>query len=255
MMTNIHHINCGSLQVPPNPKAICHCLLLEDEDGLALVDTGIGLLDVQRPLERIGQPLIDVGGFRFHEGDTAVRQVEKLGFRTTDVRHVVLTHCDPDHVGGLADFPHADVHVAEEEHASVRRGRFRYLPVQFAHGPVWKTYPASSRRWFGLEARPVPLVGFGCEVLLVPLFGHTLGHCGVAVRQGDRWVLHAGDAYYLRVELTTDDHPVSMLAAQRAEDNDQRKASLEHVRRLARDHQDEIDLFGYHDPTEFPQLG
>jgi glyoxylase-like metal-dependent hydrolase (beta-lactamase superfamily II) len=253
-MTTIHHINCGSLQVPPNPKAICHCMLLEHQDGLALVDTGIGLLDVQQPLERIGQPLIDMAGFRFHEEDTAVRQVEKLGFRTTDVTHVVLTHCDPDHAGGLADFPHADVHVAEEEHASVRRGHFRYVPLQFAHGPVWKMYPPTLiRRWFGLEARPVAL-GFGSEVLLVPLFGHTLGHCGVALRQGDRWVLHVGDAYYLRVELTTDDHPVSMLAAQRADDNVQWKASLEHVRRLARDHRDEIDLFGYHDPTEFPRV-
>jgi hypothetical protein len=77
----------------------------------------------------------------------------------------------------------------------------------------------------------------------------------VAVRQGDRWVLHVGDAYYLRVELTTDDHPVSMLTAQRADDNNQRKASLEHVRRLARNHRDEIDLFSYHDPTELPQVG
>ena len=72
-MTSIHHINCGSLQVSPNTKAICHCLLLEDKDGLALVDTGIGLLDVQQPLERIGQPLIDMAGFLFHEEDTAVR--------------------------------------------------------------------------------------------------------------------------------------------------------------------------------------
>jgi glyoxylase-like metal-dependent hydrolase (beta-lactamase superfamily II) len=146
------------------------------------------------------------------------------------------------------------VHVAEEEHASVRRGHFRYLPLQFAHGPVWKTYPTATRRWFGLEARSVGL-GFGSEVLLVPLFGHTLGHCGVAVRLGDRWVLHASDAYYLRVELTTDDHPVSVLAAQRADDDGQRKASLEHLRWLAREHRDEIDLFCYHDPSEFPQAG
>lgn len=253
-MTTIRHINCGSLHAPPNPKAICHCLLLEDEDGLALVDAGIGLLDVQQPLERIGQQLIDTAGFLFHEEDTAVRQVEKLGFRATDVKHIVLTHCDPDHAGGLADFPHADVHVAEEEHAGVRHGNSRYLPLQFAHKPAWETYSASTRRWFGLEARPVAL-GFGYEFLLVPLFGHTLGHCGVAIRRDDRWMLHVGDAYYLRAELTPDDHPVSMLTTQRADDNDQRKASLEHVRRLARDHRDEIDLFGYHDPTEFPQLG
>jgi glyoxylase-like metal-dependent hydrolase (beta-lactamase superfamily II) len=91
--------------------------------------------------------------------------------------------------------------------------------------------------------------------LLVPLFGHTLGHCGVAIHQGDRWVLHVGDAYYLRIELATDDHPVSQLTRQRADDDGPRRASLEHLRRLARDHGDEIDLFGYHDPTEFPGEG
>jgi glyoxylase-like metal-dependent hydrolase (beta-lactamase superfamily II) len=232
-MTTIHHINCGSMQVPPNPRAICHCLLLEDKNGLALVDTGIGLQDVRRPVERLGQQLIDMVGFQFNEADTAVRQVERLGFRAGDVTHVVLTHCDPDHTGGLADFPEVPVHLSEEEHANVTRGHFRYLPVHFAHGPKWKLYPRSTRRWFGLEARPVDL-GFESEVLLIPLFGHTLGHCGVAIRQGDRWVLHVGDAYYLRVELTTDDHPSSQLTAQRAVDDAQRRASLEDVRRLAR---------------------
>jgi glyoxylase-like metal-dependent hydrolase (beta-lactamase superfamily II) len=253
-MTTIHHINCGSMQVPPNPKAICHCLLLEDNSGLALVDTGIGLLEVRSPVERIGQALINMVGLQFNEADTAVRQVERLGLRTKDVAHIVLTHCDPDHAGGLADFPHTRVHVSEEERASVASGHFRYLPQQFAHGPRWQTYPPSSRRWFGLEARPVAL-GFASEVLLIPLFGHTLGHCGVAVRQGDRWALHVGDAYYLRVELATDDHPVSQLTAQRADDDAQRRASLEQLRRLARDHAGEIDLFGYHDPGEFPGDG
>lgn len=251
-MTTIHHINCGFLHKPPGPRVVCHCLLLEDRSGLALVDTGIGLLDVQRPAERLGQQLIDMAGFQFDEADTAVRQVERLGFRPADVRHVVLTHGDPDHVGGLADFPHAEVHVAGEEHASVATGSWRYVPVQFAHGPTWKLYHKSVRSWYGLEARPVAL-GFESEVLLVPLFGHTLGHCGVAIQRGDRWLLHVGDAYYLRVELATDDHPVSALAAQRADDDAMRRASLEEIRRLHRDHRGEIDLFGYHDPAEFPQ--
>jgi glyoxylase-like metal-dependent hydrolase (beta-lactamase superfamily II) len=151
-----------------------------------------------------------------------------------------------------AGWPTSRVHVSAEEHARVTKGHPRYLPVQFAHGPQWQLHPPSTPRWFGLEARPVDL-GFGSEVLLIPLLGHTPGHCGVAVRQGDRWVLHVGDAYYLRVELTTDDHPVSALTAQRADDDAQRRASLEHLRRLARDHRDEIDLFGYHDSGEFPQ--
>jgi len=250
-MTRIHHLNCGTLHAPPNPAAACHCLLLEDATGLALVDTGIGLLDVRNPLDRIGQAIIDAAGFQFHESQTALRQVERLGFRPTDVKHVVLTHADPDHTGGLADFPHAQIHVSAKEHAAMTQGSWRYLPAHFAHGPLWKTYSHSAEEWFGLEGRRLEL-GFASDVLLVPLFGHTLGHCGVAVQQGGRWLLHAGDAYYLKVELERDDHPVSALAAQRAEDNAQRLASLEHLRRLTRDHSGEVEMFGYHDFTEFP---
>ncbi len=249
--TLVHHINCGSLHVPPGPKAICHCLLLQDDTGLSLVDTGIGLLDVQAPVERIGQALIDVAGFIFREEDTAVRQIERLGLNPGDVRQIFLTHADPDHTGGLADFPQAEVHVAEEELASVTRGHWRYLPSHFAHGPRWKPWTASSRSWFGLEGRPVE-AGLASEVLFIPLFGHTLGHCGVAIRQGEQWVLHAGDAYYLRVETERDDHPVSRLTEQRADDDATRRESLEQVRRLLRDHGDEITLFGYHDSAEFP---
>jgi len=133
-----------------------------------------------------------MAGFQFNEPDTAVLRIENLGFRIADVCHVVLTQGDPDHAEGLADFPKAQVRVSEEEHARATSGHWRYVPAQFQHGPAWKPYRHSTRRWFGLEARAVDL-GFESEVLLVPLFGHTLGHCGVAVQQGERWVLHAGD--------------------------------------------------------------
>lgn len=250
-MTRIHHLNCGNMHAPPYSRAICHCLLLEDQGRLALVDTGIGLQEVRDPIGRIGQELIDIVGFQFDEATTAIHQIEALGYSARDVTQIVLTHCDPDHTGGLADFPHAQVHVAAEELASVERGHFRYLPQQFEHGPKWKTYGPSQHDWFGLEARRVDL-GFESEVALVPLFGHTLGHCGVAISQGATWVLHVGDAYYLRAETTTDDHPVSQLTSQRADDNPARIQSLEQLRRLLRDHSGDVTLFGYHDPEEFP---
>jgi glyoxylase-like metal-dependent hydrolase (beta-lactamase superfamily II) len=106
-------------------------------------------------------------------------------------------------------------------------------------------------RWFETEARPLPPLA-GAEALLIPLFGHTLGHCGVAVRNGGRWLLHVGDAYYLRVELTTNDHPVSALAALRADDDALRRESLAVLRRITRDHGAEVEMFGYHDFTELP---
>ena len=84
------------------------------------------------------------------------------------------------------------------------------------------------------------------------MFGHTLGQCGVAVRDGSRWLVHLGDAYYLHCELSTDDDPVSALAAHRGADDVLRRKSLEALRRLSRDHADEVEMFGYHDFGEFP---
>lgn len=63
-MSKIHHINCGTLLVPGHPTVVCHCLLLEDNGELALIDTGIGLLDVESPVERLGQQLIEAAGFQ-----------------------------------------------------------------------------------------------------------------------------------------------------------------------------------------------
>jgi len=250
----VHHLNCGILHAPPNPQAACHCLLLEDDGRLALVDTGIGLQDIARPFERIGQPAIEAAGFQFSEPLTAARQIEQLGFRAADVVDIVLTHGDPDHAGGLADFPAAAVHVSQEEFARLEAGHWRYSPSQFEHQPHWVLHAKSDDRWFGVEGRPLGL-SIRAETVLVPLFGHTLGHCGVAVRDGRRWLLHVGDAYYLRVELSTDDHPVSALASMRADNDEQRRSSLAELRRLARDHATEIEMFGYHDFTEFPADG
>lgn len=252
-MTRIHHINCGTLFVPGYPTVVCHCLLLEDETGLAIVDSGIGLLDVLNPAERLGQQLIDLAGFQFREHDTAVRRIEQLGFSPQDVLHIVMTHCDPDHSGGLADFPTARVHLSEEELAHIQTGHWRYVASHFDHKPDWQPYGKGCQEWFGLEARPLSL-RFSSEVLLIPLFGHTEGHCGVAVQQGERWLLHVGDAYYLRAELTTADHPVSAMASQRADNDERRRASLNALRRLLREHGNEIDITGYHDITELPDF-
>ena len=80
-MTEIHHINCGTLLLPGHPTVVCHCLLLEDQDGFALIDTGIRLLDVQNPVERLGKPLIDMAGFQFNELDTQYVELRNWDFQ------------------------------------------------------------------------------------------------------------------------------------------------------------------------------
>jgi len=56
------------------------------------------------------------------------------------------------------------------------------------------------------------------------------------------------------VELSTDEHPVSELAALRADDDEQRMRSLSTLRQLINAHGSKIEMFGYHDFTEFPAV-
>ena len=108
----VHHLNCGTmrLRVPGAMPLVCHVLLVETGDGLVLVDSGFGLSDIADPARRLGF-VRHVVLPALNPDETAVRQVDALGFTPADVRHIVVTHFDLDHVGGLADFPHADVHV------------------------------------------------------------------------------------------------------------------------------------------------
>ncbi len=65
-------------------------------------------------------------------------------------------------------------------------------------------------------------------------------------------MLHVGDAYYLRAELSTAEHPIAALAAQMADDDSLRRESLRHLARLVDEHASDIEILGYHDFTEFP---
>jgi glyoxylase-like metal-dependent hydrolase (beta-lactamase superfamily II) len=249
-MVTVHHLNCLKIETPINKNVIGHCLLLEEADRLVLIDVGVGLLDTQNPQERIGQQLIDMAGFRFDERLTAVRQIEQIGFNIEQVTDCVITHLDPDHIGALADFPNAIVHVGAEELENFGSGNWRYLQHQLSHQPNIKTYAKSDTEWFGFEARKVHTVT-NAEIYLVPLFGHTLGHCGVAIKAEERWLFYIGDAYYMKVELTDPTHPVNELATIRADDNELRKQTLNSIQKFIATHPD-IEVFSYHDIAEFP---
>ncbi len=231
----IHHLNCGILQAPGGPPAACHCLLVECGQRVVLIDTGVGAR------ERVPAQAVEAAGFQFHENLRAVHQVPQLS-------DIVLTHGDPDHAGGLADFPQVPVHLAQEELAALQAGDPRYAADQFCHQPHWRPHGGSRQRWFGLEARRLfP----DAPLYLIALFGHTPGHCGVAVELGERWLLHVGDAYYLRAELDEEHHPVDLLASRNAVDDALRRHSLAQLRRLAACHP-EVEMVGTHDFSEFP---
>ncbi len=250
-MTRIEHLNLGWLHKPPLPPASCHCLLVLSGDEAVLIDAGIGMHDVRDPQRRIGSDAIDAAGFKFLPDVTAIRQLESRGIAASSVTDIVLTHCDSDHVGGLSDFPNALVHLASEEKENLDAGNSRYTRHQFSHGPNWKTYSENDSDMLGLPSRRIS-TSADADIRLVPLFGHTNGHCGVAIYDNGSWVLHVGDAYYLRDELKNENHPISELARLRADNNQHRKDSLDQLRQIIG--RDDVDLtyFGYHDITELP---
>jgi glyoxylase-like metal-dependent hydrolase (beta-lactamase superfamily II) len=232
-------------------RLACHCLLLETNAGLVLVDTGLGSHDVRNPRARLSWFFLSLLSPDFRMEMTAVRQVGKLGFSAGDVRHIVLTHLDFDHAGGLDDFPAATIHLLEPERVSAAAqqtwlDRQRFRPQQ------WSSQPDHAERWFGFEGA-VPLPGLDNDVVFVPLVGHTLGHAGVAVNRGDRWLLQAGDAYFYHREM--DERPQctpGLRFYQRLMEKD-RAARLMNQGRL-RDFKrtrPDIDILCSHDLTEF----
>ena len=267
----IHHLDCGTMcpvaaSLVGSPGRlwnrghfVCHCFLIESDEGLILVESGLGAADLGKD-SRLPLP------FRLFNapsalGPTARMEVERLGFAVSDVRHIFLTHLDLDHAGGIEEFPDATVHVYEREFDAAMAPAFghrhRYVAAQWAHGPKWNKIPDhEGESWFGFNS-VFPLPGFGEDLALVPLVGHSAGSCGVAVRGTEGWLMHCGDAFFHRDELQPDGKaPLGIRMFQRRVDFNykQRVDNTRRLRELKRDHGDEILLVCSHDPVQLQEL-
>jgi glyoxylase-like metal-dependent hydrolase (beta-lactamase superfamily II) len=266
----VHHLDCATMcpyggrllsgkgALLGSAKLVCHCLLIETDSGLVLVDSGLGLRDVQTPEATLGRPFLLFARPRLDPAATALRQVTALGFAREDVRHVVLTHLDLDHAGGIQDFPRAKVHVLlDEKRAALaprtRLEKMRYVQAHWEHAPDWVTYEPKGEPWFGFECVR-ELAGLPPEILFVPLRGHTRGHSGVAVDTGDGWLLHAGDAYFHHAEMDPDRRrcPPLLDVFQRIVEIDgpARVKNQQRLRGLVRENGAEVRVFSAHDPVE-----
>jgi glyoxylase-like metal-dependent hydrolase (beta-lactamase superfamily II) len=268
----VHHLNCGTMcpfgqrlingdgSLLNTARIVCHVLLIETADGLVLVDTGFGTDDVHNP-RQLSRPFTAAMRPQLQDSDTALSQVRALGFDPADVRHIVLTHVDVDHAGGLPDFPQAEIHIFAREREVMldpplrERVRYRVGASHWAHGPRWVTHELAGDEWLGFESVRV-LPGSDAEILLIPLPGHTLGHTGIALRRPDGWLLHCGDAYFYRGEMATPAHcPPALRAFQNLmqADGKLRHQNQERLRELAHRKSGEVKLICSHDPVLLDQ--
>ena len=271
MAAKVHHLNCGTMCPHgsrfvtgrggwlEDGRMVCHVLLIESSGGLILVDTGIGTVDVENPKGIKPPGLRGIIRPRLEREETAVAQVEALGFKADDVRQIVVTHLDFDHAGGLPDFPKAEVHVFADEHDAMVnpsfRERPRYSNHYFAHGPRFVRHEVDGDEWFGFESVRV-IGGPDAEVALVPVRGHSRGHCAVAVDAGG-WMLHCGDAYFHADEMADPPScPPGLVAFQGFSglEHGPRRRNKKRLDRLVREHGEEIRFFCSHDAVELERM-
>lgn len=271
----VHHLNSistcplgGSLMDGRSGASLrgrltCGCVLVETASGLVLIDTGLGLQDVASPRTRLSRFFLSMLAPEFREEMTAVRQIKRLGYDPRDVRHIILTHLDFDHAGGLDDFPHAMVHMMSIERSEAQAqktwlDRQRFRPQQWSTQANWVVYEGGAgEAWFGFAAVR-DLQGLPPEILMIPLRGHTHGHAGVAIRTEAGWLLDAGDAYFFHAEMDPSNPRCTpglrFYQTMMEKDRSARLRNQERLRDLRRSHGDEVEIFCSHDPHEFERL-
>jgi N-acyl homoserine lactone hydrolase len=176
-----------------------YAFAIEHPDGVIVVDTGETAKTAQPGYFPWWHPYYRFSVRLAVEPDEEIGpRLQALGIEPRDVRTVVMTHLHTDHAGGLHHFKGVEILAAQAEIDGAQgfAGRVNGYPNN--RWPEWFS-PAAVRfdesRPYGGFPASAPLTQAG-DVIAVPLPGHTKGHIGVAVEEGDSRLLLAGDASY-----------------------------------------------------------
>lgn len=264
---NIHAVNCASFHPVTGAPArhadgrgylSTRCLILEGDDGVIVVDTGFGVDDIARPVQRLGRPFLLLARPRLDPVETLLARLRARNIAPEDVTDVLITHLDLDHSGGLEALPHARVHVHALELATAQARarsthRLRYVAEHWAHAPRWQPFTFGGERVLGDAFPAWTPEGLPPAVRFVGLPGHTAGHCGVMVERADGTrLLHAGDAFMETREIVDAGHRPTLATRAHHAIFDDNPAVARATRRALREavaaHGEGLSVVNAHDP-------
>lgn len=176
--------------------AVC----VRDNGDIVLVDAGLSEAACRDPNAILGAMRRRWLGLETNAARAIACQLESLGFDRGQVRAIVATHCHLDHIGGLVDFPNAElIATAEELHAlSDAALSPAYRPADIAFADKLRVAQMTGPRHLGFPAS-LDLFDDG-EITLLEAAGHSAGHLCVALNGPSGEFLHIGDAALLEWE-------------------------------------------------------
>jgi N-acyl homoserine lactone hydrolase len=175
-------VNVG---VPIDFSDNCY-LIRHSSEGYLLWDTGIADRFATRPdgmtVPAVGQATLAIWQ-TWHRTQTLVAALESVGVKTAEVRHVVVSHVHPDHVGNVDAFSDATLIIQKAE------WDYAMALQQKPFSPGHKVQPIDGDK---------DLFGDG-SVVILSTPGHTPGHQSLLVhleKTGD--VVLSGDAVHFQ---------------------------------------------------------
>jgi nucleoside-diphosphate-sugar epimerase/glyoxylase-like metal-dependent hydrolase (beta-lactamase superfamily II) len=222
------------IEIPALVAAIKH-----PQNGWILFDTGYatrffdGTRRMPYRLFRVGTPL------KMTEADNLVEQLPGEGIDPLAVRWIILSHFDPDHYGGLKDFPNARIicHAAGWAEVSQLVGDKGSMGKRIIPGHLPQDLSARLKiiklqTPSQVEEFPESLDIFGDGTIqLVPLPGHIWGQLGAYMKTKSQgtWLL-AADGCWSKANLPEGKGGVHGLMAK---DRDAQKETYKKLRELS----------------------
>ncbi|WP_025778256.1 N-acyl homoserine lactonase family protein [Brevibacterium sp. VCM10] len=216
--------------------------LIQHEGGLLVFDTGLATDAAGDPARAYG-PLAEAFDMSFPPEARIDTQLESLGFSTSDVTDVVLSHMHFDHTGGLELFPTARGFIGEGELAYSRSPRrldaamYREEDIAAAGQIDWLEIPQ------GVDH---DIFGDG-SVVVLSMPGHTHGTLSLKLSPPDhRTIILTSDAAHLQSNIDeTTGMPLDV-------DTRNKERSLRRLRLLAS--QPNTTVWANHDPDHWKQF-
>jgi N-acyl homoserine lactone hydrolase len=166
--------------------------VIEHRDGLVLFDTGQDRASITDPAYFPSGPimgaLFSMARFEMAADQTLSAHLERIGYRASDVKTVVLSHLHGDHIGGLREVTQAELLVSRAEWDTLS-GKWPELA-----GIMRRHIELPGLKWRQIEMVPLldpalapfdaghDLFGDG-SLVIVPTPGHTPGSISLIVRR------------------------------------------------------------------------